>query len=66
MNETKSVLASKTVWVNILSLVAISLTAVADSSIITENPALVGGVAVAISVVNLLLRLVTKTAISVK
>jgi hypothetical protein len=56
----KSVLASKTIWFNLLTLLAISLTAVQDSTIITENPVLVGAVAVIGSLVNLGLRMVTK------
>ena len=59
--EAKSPLKSKTVWVNVLTLLALSLTAVADHTIITENPVLVGGVAVATSLVNLALRMVTKS-----
>jgi len=57
---SKSVLASKTIWFNLLTLLAISLTAVQDSTIITENPVLVGAVAVIGSLVNLGLRMVTK------
>lgn len=57
----KSPLKSKTVWVNLLTLLALSLTAVADHTIIVENPVLVGGIAVATSLVNLALRMVTKT-----
>jgi len=62
--ETKTVLQSKTVLFNILTLLAISLTAVADSTIVTDNPVAVGVVSVIVAVVNVGLRLVTKTAIS--
>ena len=62
--ETKTVLQSKTVLFNILTLLAISLTAVSDSSIVTDNPVAVGVVSVIVAVVNVGLRLVTKTAIS--
>lgn len=59
----KSVFASKTIWWNLLTLLSLSLAAVADHTIVTENPVLVGGVAVVSALVNLGLRLVTKTAI---
>jgi hypothetical protein len=61
--EPKPVLKSKTVWYNLLTLLAVSLTAVADHTVITDNPVLVGGVAVATALVNLGLRLVTKSPI---
>jgi len=60
---SKSVLASKTIWFNLLTLVSMSLVAVQDSTIITENPVLVGAVAVIGALVNLGLRLVTKAPI---
>jgi hypothetical protein len=57
----KSPLKSKTIWVNLLTLLSLSLAAVADHTIITENPVLVGGVAVATALINLGLRMVTKS-----
>ena len=59
----KGLLASKTIWFNALTLLSVSLVAIADHTIITENPGAAGAVAVVSSVVNLLLRLVTKSPI---
>ena len=61
--ETKNLLKSKTIWFNVLTLLSLSLAAVADHSIVTEQPVLIGGVAVASALINLGLRLVTKTAV---
>ena len=61
--EGKALLKSKTIWFNLLTLLSLSLAAVADHTIVTENPVLVGGVAVASALVNLGLRLVTKEPI---
>jgi hypothetical protein len=61
--EPKSLFTSKTVIFNILTLLAISLTSVADSTIITENPVATGVVAVLVSLVNVGLRLVTKVPV---
>lgn len=57
---SKPVQKSKTVWFNLLSLLSAALVTVADHNLIVENPALSGGAAVAIALVNLGLRLVTK------
>lgn len=61
--DPKNILKSKTIWFNLLSLLSISIAAVADHTIVTENPVLVGGVAVVGALVNLGLRLVTKAPI---
>ena len=60
---SKSPLASKTVWFNILTLLGAGIAAVADHNIVAENPVLVGGLAVASAVVNLFLRFATKAPI---
>lgn len=62
-DQAKSPLASKTVWFNLLTLVGVGITAVADHAIVAENPVLVGGLAVASAVVNLFLRFATKAPI---
>lgn len=61
--ESKSLLKSKTIWFNLLTLASLSLAAVSDHTIITEQPVLVGAVAVASALINLGLRLVTKSPI---
>lgn len=60
---SKSPLLSKTIWFNVLSLLAVAVAAVSEHAIVTENALLVGGFAVATALVNVGLRLVTKTAI---
>lgn len=61
--EPKSLFASKTIIFNVLTLLAISLTAVSDSAVITDNPVATGVVAVLVSLVNVGLRLVTKSPV---
>jgi len=61
--DPKNILKSKTIWFNLLTLLSISIAAVADHTVVTENPVLVGGVAVVGALVNLGLRLVTKQPI---
>jgi len=61
--EPKSLFTSKTVIFNVLTLLALSLTAVADSTIIVENPVAVGVLSVVTALVNVGLRLVTKVPV---
>ena len=61
--EPKSLFTSKTVLFNVLSLLALSLTAVADSSIITDNPVAVGVFSVVTALVNVGLRLITRVPV---
>lgn len=63
-NQAKSPTKSKTIWFNVLTLLSVAVTAVADHSIITEHPVLSAGAAVLVSLVNVGLRLVTKKPIA--
>lgn len=61
--QGKSVYESKTIWFNVLSIAATALTAVGGSEVIADYPVASAAVAVGISVVNVLLRLVTNKPI---
>lgn len=61
--KPKSLYQSKTIWFNILSIVAVALSAVGGTELIAQHPVASGAVAVGISVVNVLLRLVTSKPI---
>ena len=56
---SKSPFASKTLWVNGLTLAAVVLTALVDHQLITENPAVVAALTMGLSAVNMILRFVT-------
>ena len=63
MNEVKSPFASRTIWFNLLTLFSTSIVAVADHTLITDNPTYVGAVAVIAALVNLGLRVITTSPI---
>jgi len=56
---SKSPFASKTLWVNGLTLAAVVLTALVDHSLITENPAVLASLTMGLSAVNMVLRFLT-------
>ena len=60
---SKSIASSKTIWFNLLTIIATALVAVSDSSLIVDNPVAVGGIAIATAIINLGLRLVTSQPI---
>lgn len=55
---------SKTVLLNIATIVAGVGTYLVDSKLITDNPDLVAGIGIAVSVANLVLRYFTKSAMA--
>jgi hypothetical protein len=61
----KTLVASKTFWVNAITGIAGIVTAIGGSDMIQENPKLAGVAAMIISIVNVLLRLVTKDPVKV-
>ena len=62
-NETKSVLASKTFWVNIITIVVVIL----NRNTKVVDPLLIEPLAVVIlPFVNIVLRAITKSAVSLK
>lgn len=61
--EAKSLLKSKTFWWNLFSGVATALTAVVDSSLIAD-PKVIGGIALANTIVNIILRAITTQPVS--
>lgn len=60
---SKSLTRSKTFWANMLFLTATAVTAMAGTSVITDNPRLVLVFGAVIGIVNLALRMVTKVPI---
>lgn len=60
----KSVFASKTVWVNVISLITGVVGVVAGSDMVAEYPAIVAGFVAAQSALNVLLRLFTSKPIA--
>ena len=62
-NMSKPLYFSKTFWVNMLILIAAAVTAMTDTSVISDNPVLVTVFGSIIGVVNIALRMVTKVPI---
>jgi hypothetical protein len=64
--NSKPITKSKTFWVNLATAVAGVVTTLAGSNLIQDNPQLAGIAATVLGVVNILLRLVTTTSVTVK
>lgn len=58
-NTPKPVTRSKTVWINVASAVAAVVIALANTDLIQENPQMAGLAAAAVSVANIVLRVIT-------
>lgn len=61
---SKSPVASKTLWVNGLTLGVVVLTALVDHTLITENPAILAALTMALSGANMVLRFLTNKPLS--
>ena len=60
----KSVLASKTIWVNVLATVIAGLVAIQDLQWVQDNPTAAVAFALVLSVANVVLRLVTSQPVT--
>jgi hypothetical protein len=66
LNIVTAVFKSKTLIVNYLALIAGTLTLWADSSVLSEHPQVVAGIATALAAINVVLRYVTVLPVSEK
>ena len=60
----KGLLKSKTMWVNLLTMLAGAVTYFADSELVTNNPDTVAMLGVGLGLVNIILRFLTKEPIT--
>ena len=63
--KIKSLFASKTIWVNVLTIVAGALVFVQDHNLFVENPDIVAALSGVLALVNVGLRFITDSAVSV-
>lgn len=61
----KSVIKSKTMWVNVFSAVTAIIATLGGSDIIQQNPQVAGYAATALALANVFLRLMTKEPVSI-
>lgn len=61
----KNFLKSKTIWVNVLTIVAGGLVFVQDHNLFVENPDIVAALSGVLALVNVGLRFLTDSAVSV-
>jgi len=64
MNESKSILVSKTFWVNALMLSASVVACVAGSDVVAEYPQVIAALGAVGGLVNIALRFLTSKAIA--
>ena len=62
----KSIFASKTFWVNSIVTVTSLATYIADSALLANHPETVALIGTGIGMLNVILRLMTKEAVTVK
>ena len=62
----KSVLKSKTMWVNVFSAITAIIATLGGSDIIQQNPQVAGYAATALAIANVILRLMTKVPVSIR
>jgi hypothetical protein len=62
----KSIFASKTIWVNLLTLVAGAIVYATDHNILVDNPDAVAVAGAVLAVVNVGLRFLTDSAVAIK
>lgn len=64
--NSKPIMQSKTFWVNMITAIAGIVTSLGASDLIADNPQYAGIAATVIGVVNVILRLMTKTPVTIK
>lgn len=64
--NSKPMIRSKTMWVNIITAIAGVVTALGGTELIQDNPQMAGIAATVIAVVNVVLRLMTSQKVTLK
>lgn len=63
--NSKSPFASKTLWINGLTIAGVIITALVNHELITQNPGVMSALTIALSGINMILRFISGTSISV-
>jgi uncharacterized membrane protein len=64
--ETKSPQQSKTLWINIAIMVVAMLTSAMETPLVAENPELMGYFVMAVGAINIVLRFMTNSPLSLR